>query len=225
MWGRLQQTKEKPFLFPLKKLDKMGKIKIVKNASGIDQAAARTILIDSFITEYSQYLQPQDISNKVKLTCWRGAENSVEQYYTNYFAVEFDKFASGQFEFWVEAYLDDKLVGWATFEREKQNAVYMDLLIVMPEYQGMGIGKQLVQSLVNLGVMKDLQAVNVLLRKTNKAGAGFYECIGFVPNPEYKRANFVDVNLLTGITWHVKLALEDKQEEAASTSPTFSRKG
>lgn len=178
-------------------------LEAINTVAAIDKAAAREVLIDSFVTEYRQYLKPEDID--ARLTSWDEGIRSVRQYYANYFDSECYEFAKGQLDFWVEAKLGDRLVGWATFVREKGNpeAVYMNLLIVSPEDQRKGIGEQLVKSLMTLGLTKKCPSIHLLLRKANQAGRQFYSKLGFHYDASYKRdGNFVDISLLEPWTWH-----------------------
>ncbi len=193
---------KKPYHFPIKGQDSVGVIELVKNPSHIDTEAARSVLVESFIGEYEKYLSPNDIRSD--LISWRDGEQSVRKYYENYFETELGEFSRGDLHYWVQATIDGKLVGWATFQREKsdQNAVYMNLLVVHPTYQGRGIGEQLVKALVNLNEIPNLNAIHLLLRKKNQGGRIFYSKLGFTSDPEYQRDdNFVDLNLLEGLTW------------------------
>ncbi len=185
-------------------------IELVSKPADIDQVAASDVLVESFIGEYQKYLKPCDIS--AELTSWREGDQSVEQYYKNYFATEFADFARGDLHYWVQATVDGKLVGWATFQREKTdlNSVYMNLLVVHPHYQGKGIGTKLVFSLMNLNVLPDLHAVHLLLRRKNEGGRIFYSKLGFNADSTYHREdNFVDLELLEGWTWR-NPALQNK---------------
>ena len=219
MFVHALEKQEKNFHeFALKNSSSRGVIKLIGSASEIDKDACRSILVNSFIGEYSQYLTPQDISKTS--TSWRGGNNSVQQYYEKYFAVEFDKYSANKFEFWVCAYVDNQLVGWATFEREHddKNAVYMDLLIVDPAYQHKGIGEQLVKSLLNLGAIPELSAVHLLLRKANSGGRIFYQKLGFYDDQDYHRTdNFVDLDMLVPLTWKNPALLETIKREHSHT--------
>lgn len=178
------------------------KIELVHDPKSIDKEAAKSILVESFIGEYKKYLSPNEISHD--LTSWHDGEKSVKKYYENYFETEFKEFSNGQLDYWVQATIKDKLVGWATFQREKSNpnAIYMNLLIVDPEHQRKGIGEQLVKALLNLCIIPNLSEIHLLLRKKNRGGREFYSKLGFYSDPEYKREdNFVDMNLLEGLTW------------------------
>ena len=191
-----------PYHFPIKGRGSVGIIELVKNPCNIDKQAASFVLVESFIGEYEKYLLPHEISDG--LTSWRDGDKSVQRYYENYFETELDDFFRGELHYWVQAKINGSLVGWATFQREKSeaNAVYMNLLVVHPEYQKMGIGEQLVRSLVNLDEIPDLNAIHLLLRKKNRGGRTFYSKLGFNPDPGYQRDdNFVDLELLEGFTW------------------------
>src|SRR5579883_410476 len=192
----------KQYSFPVKRSDSFGVIELINDWNKIDQTASRSILVESFIGEYEKYLSPNEISNG--LISWREGSASVKEYYENYFQTELEDFSHGNLHYWVQAKIEGKLVGWATFQREKSdvNAVYMNLLVVHPEFQKMGIGEQLVKSLVNLNEIPDLNAIHLLLRKKNRGGRIFYSKLGFYSDPEYQRNdNFVKIDLLEGLTW------------------------
>ena len=190
------------YSFSTKEEGSVGVIRLVKNPNQIDKDTARTILVESFIGEYQKYLAPHEIGTE--LTSWREGNNSVRQYYENYFDTEFKEFSHGAIDYWVEATINGKLVGWATFQRERSNpnAIYMNLLVVHPEYQGRAVGSNLVYAPSNLRLMPDLSAIHLLLRKKNEGGRVFYSKLGFTVDPHYHRGeNFVDLNLLEALTW------------------------
>ena len=199
--------------------DVIGQIRLLERPEHIEQDAARTILVESFIGEYEKFLSPNDID--LKLTSWRDGENSVAAYYEEYFKTEFGDFLSGKFDYWIEARVDGKLAGWATFEREESHhnsAVYMNLLVVHPKYQGLSIGSSLVASLMNLKLIPDLEAIHLLLRRKNNGGRVFYSKLGFESDPGYVRAdNFVDLNLLEALTWRNPALQHDEQIERAQS--------
>lgn len=190
------------YYFPLKDSSLIGEIELVRNPHKIDLAASRNVLVEGFISEYQQYLSPEEISDE--LTSWRDGDCSVRKYYENYFAVELKEFIDGNLHYWVQAKIEGNIVGRATFMREKidQSAVYMNTLVVLPKYQQKGIGKQLVMSLISLQENESLSAIHLLLRKKNQGGRIFYSKLGFCLDPEYHREdNFVNVDLLEGLTW------------------------
>jgi GNAT superfamily N-acetyltransferase len=209
---------DRSYQFSFKGSDSKGTLELVRDAKRINTDAAKAILVESFITEYKQYLSPNEISDT--LTSWRDGEKSVEKYYEDYFKTELKDFSHGHVHYWVQASTNGRLIGWATFQREKSdpNAIYMNLLVVHPEYQKRGVGSQLVQALVKLGEISDLNAIHLLLRKKNRGGRYFYSTLGFVSNPEYMRDdNFVDTNLLEGLTWR-NPSLQKKNEAYSGVS-------
>jgi ribosomal protein S18 acetylase RimI-like enzyme len=192
----------KPHYFFIEGRDSVGIIERVINPCAIDKKAASSILVESFINEYKKYLLPNEISED--LVSWHKGDKSVQKYYENYFDTELNDFIRGDIHYWIQATLDGKLVGWATFQREKlnKNAVYMNLLVVHPNYQKMGIGNQLVQSLINLSAIPNLASIHILLRKKNKGGRIFYNKLGFASDTKYQREdNFINRNLLEAFTW------------------------
>lgn len=171
----------------------------------IDVTKAKLILINSFINEYRRYLEPEEIDSK--LNCWFNIEgtSSVEHYYSDYFDTELEDFKNGKL-YWLEATIGRELVAWATYERHNtpSNSCYMNLLVVDPKFSRRGLGKQLVMAVPELKIFPKLRYINLLLRKKNQGGRVFYSKLGFKPNPEFKRENFVDTSLLEGWTLELK---------------------
>jgi len=202
----------KKYSFLLRQSTSMVTIELVLNPNDVDQLAAQSILVNAFMGEYEKYLTPKEIDPK--LTSWKDGKNSVHEYYEDYFKKEFEHFCENKIDYWVQAKIDGKLVGWATFLREDsdKNAIYMDLLMVDPEHQKKGIGEHLVKSLIRLGINIDLSAIHLLLRRKNAGGREFYEKLGFYVDPTYRRdGNYVNMSLLEPLTWKSR-ALEDKTD-------------
>jgi GNAT superfamily N-acetyltransferase len=182
-------------------------VQLVVASSQINKEAARTLLSKSFIFEYQKYLQPADIDSKLKSWLITEGIDSVEAYYFDYFATEFAEFEHGKL-FWLEAKIANQLIGWATYEKAATatGSHYMNLLLVDPEFQKQGVGKELVHAItkLNLDNTPAAKSINLLLRKTNVGGRRFYSSLGFKPNPNFKWNNYVDVSLLEG--WTLGLA-------------------
>ncbi len=206
---QLRNSHNLSFHFYTKNNDRC-KIELVKMPKDIDKEVAKTILIEGFIGEYAKYLSPHEIS--ADLTSWRsddkildqGDDKSVEKYYATYFKTELADFSRGDLQYWVQATIGEKLVGWATFQNEKvqPHEVYMNLLVVHPDYQKRGIGEQLVNALRKLQAIPDLSAIHLLIRKKNQGARVFYSKLGFVSDLSYQRPdNFVNLDLLEGMTW------------------------
>lgn len=214
----------KTCLFTIKNTNTVGVLRLIQRPEHVEHEVARIVLQESFISEYEKYLLPHDIDPK--LTLWRRGDDSVAHYYGEYFKTEFGDFLSGKLDYWVEARIEGKLVGWATFERERLNhdAVYMNLLVVHPAYQGKAVGYNLVMSLIKLGIIPNLNAIHLLLRKKNEGGRAFYSKLGFEIDPLYEREdNFVNLDLLEALTWkNPELQCVKQQEEASLLSIQFS---
>lgn len=90
------------------------------------------------------------------------------------------------------AYSDDKMVGFAIFEKWDDQSYYLAEMAVIPEFQGQGIGKKLVFSILE----KDPSINRILLvtEVKNVWSQAFYNKIGFIPSsfkhPDYPE-NFI----------------------------------
>lgn len=178
-------------------IDKAGdsiRLTVAKTADEIILDKAKDILVRSFMKTYEEVPLTELNPNFKSI-------GDVRRFYENYFDSELGHYKNGELV-WIQAFIHDELVGWATFELEDNDSAYMNLLIVDPLYQGRGIGKHLVFSICAEDLYPNIQAINVLLRKVNEQGLRFYEKIGFSHCPEYRRQdNYVDISLLIPIRW------------------------
>ncbi len=178
-------------------LDKEGeevRIVVVRAPGEIAADVGKRILAASFMTAY------EDVP-LVELNPEFKSIGDVRRFYHDYFDSEFAHYQHGSL-IWVQAFLGDTLVGWATFELEDETHAYMNLLAVDPSYQNRGIGKRLVFSICSEELFPTIEAINVLIRKVNLSGLQFYERIGFRDAPDYQaKDNFVDNTLLAPIRW------------------------
>lgn len=170
------------------------RIAVVKNWEDIQLEKSQDILVKSFMTAY------EDIP-LVQLSPQFSSTGDVRRFYKNYFREELEHYKNGHL-YWVEAFYNNELVGWATFELEprEENAAYMNLLVVDPSYQHKSIGRHLTFSICSDDLFPHVTAINLLIRKVNTEGYKFYYKIGFF-NYDYQRDNFVDTSLLTGLRW------------------------
>lgn len=170
------------------------RISVAKSVEDIDLKESQDILVRSFMDAYED-VPISELSSDFKST------GDVRRFYENYFKEELEHFKQGHL-FWIQAFLNNKVVGWATFELERleENAAYMNLLIVAPEHQKLGIGKYLTFSICSEELFPNVQAINLLIRKINIEGYNFYYRLGFF-DFDYHRDNFVDTSLLTGLRW------------------------
>lgn len=195
-------------------------IKLIEEPENIDQMRSKEILIESFIGEYEKYLEPSDISKNC--TSWHSGELSVLNYYSKYFDKEFSGFKNKSLNYWIEATIDGLLVGWATFQKEKKlGEIYMNLLVMSPEYRRRSIGKELVFSLTRFKLVSSITKIHLLLRRKNRAGRQFYTAIGFNENPGYQRDNYVDSNLLEGLTYSLPSSESTQRDTICGFEPGF----
>lgn len=178
-------------------LDRKGervRIAVARTPAEIAVDEGKRILISSFMEAY------EDVP-LIELNPNFRSTGDVRRFYQNYFESEFAHFKNGSL-IWVQAFIEEKLIGWATFMLEENNHAYMNLLVVDPLYQNRGIGKHLVFSICSEELFPHIEAINVLLRKVNLQGLHFYEHIGFRDAPDYvSKDNFVDNCLLVPIRW------------------------
>lgn len=169
------------------------RIHVVQSVSEIDQARSQEILVKSFMDVYED-VPLVDLNPEFKST------GDMRRFYQDYFKEEFGHFQEGHI-YWVEAYLNDRLAGWATFELEGNNEAYMNLLTVDPDYQGKGLGRYLTFSICSEEMFPHVEAINLLVRKVNEEGYKFYHKIGFFESDYQRSDNFVGTKLLAGLRW------------------------
>ncbi len=167
---------------------------VIDSWQEIDSAASQKILVKGFMKGY------ENVPLKM-LNPNFSSIGDVRRFYEAYFLEELEHFKNGEL-IWVEAYVDDVLAGWATFQLEAKEpgAAYMNLLVVHPKYQKMGVGKALTMSICSDMLYPSIKAINLLIRKVNEAGYKFYYKLGFQDH-DYTRDNFVDPALLTGLRY------------------------
>jgi ribosomal protein S18 acetylase RimI-like enzyme len=170
------------------------RIAVATSVSDIDAEQGEKLLVRSFMQAYED-IPLIEIHPKFR------SIGDVRRFYQEYFKEELEHFRQGKL-YWIQAFADQKLIGFATFELEpnEPHAAYMNLLAVHPKWQKRQIGKALTFSICREELFPDIQAINVLVRKINQEGKRFYERIGFYEYP-YTRSNFVDPALLTGLRW------------------------
>ncbi|NGX63237.1 MAG: hypothetical protein KR126chlam6_00645 [Candidatus Anoxychlamydiales bacterium] len=113
---------------------------------------------------------------------------SSENHLTNYFEKKILPRIEKNNLFYV-ALDDDKIIGFAIFEKWEKDSYYLCEMAINPSYQKRGIGKKLVFSIFD----KDLTTQNILLvtKIDNLSAQGFYKAIGFkassFQHPDYPK--------------------------------------
>ncbi len=87
---------------------------------------------------------------------------------------------------------DEKIVGFAIFERWPQQSYYLAEMAILPDYQRQGIGKKLVFSILDRD--QGTKKIVLVTETANRSAQSFYEKIGFekslFEHPDYPE-NFV----------------------------------
>lgn len=79
---------------------------------------------------------------------------------------------------WIVAKAHDEIIGYASFNMEKSpEEVYVQLLCVKPEYQGQGIGKNLLYSIFQ--IENRISKLSLVTRRVNSSAVAFYKKLGF----------------------------------------------
>ena len=178
------------------------RIHVVQSFEEMNQERSQEILVKSFMDVY------EDVP-LIELNPAFQSIGDVRRFYENYFKEELEHFKDGHL-IWVQAFFNDQLVGWATFELESSepNAAYMNILTVHPDDQGKGIGRYLTFSICSEELFPMIEAINVLIRKINVKSYNFYYHLGFFDSNYQRQDNFVDNSLLTGIRWEKNIIHE-----------------
>ncbi|MCP5470306.1 MAG: GNAT family N-acetyltransferase [Chlamydiales bacterium] len=184
-----------PLLAQYRVTDRTGKkitIKVAHGVHDIDQVCGRDVLVRSFMAEYEN-VPLVDLNPKFK------SIGDVRRFYEDYFDSELQHFANGEL-IWVQAFEGKKLLGWATFEMER-DAAYMNLLVVDPKAQRRGVGEALTFAILSGELYPNLKEIRLLVRNVNTGGRIFYERLGFTGFEYERNDNFVDMSLLSPMHW------------------------
>lgn len=149
------------------------KITVAWSRADIEIEKSKNILLNSFLKAYENIpLQQLDAEFK--------SRKDLKNYYLNIFKERIQAFDAG-YILWVQAYVNDELAGWATFELDllEENSGYMDILVISPQYQKMGLGKCLTFSICSNDLYPDLNAITLFVRKNNLNAILFYKNLGF----------------------------------------------
>lgn len=114
-----------------------------------------------------------------------GESKDVKAYYRKLLADEdVGPFHEGKLR-WVRAYMQKKLVAFMSIEPNYHgpHRVYVSTLAVDPAFQGMGVGRSLLDS-IKKKWFPDTQEIVLIVRKINDRAIGFYTKFGFAPAPE-----------------------------------------
>ncbi|NLL72886.1 MAG: GNAT family N-acetyltransferase [Clostridiales bacterium] len=117
------------------------------------------------IKEYENYNEQEiiDLYNSVGWTNYTNNPNMLKNAYSNSLKI-------------YGAYAEDKLVGIIRVVGDGFSVVFIQDILILPKYQGQGIGTALLQRILN--EYKDVYQKHLLTENTDKT-IGFYKSIGF----------------------------------------------
>jgi ribosomal protein S18 acetylase RimI-like enzyme len=81
---------------------------------------------------------------------------------------------------------DDAPIGCVALRRIDPETAEMKRLFLGPEARGQGLGRQLVEAIVDAGRALGYQAIRLDTLPTQRAAQGIYESLGFVDIPPYR---------------------------------------
>ena len=79
---------------------------------------------------------------------------------------------------------DDTVAGDASYERRSDGSAYIGGLVIMPEFQRQGIGRQALGLILN--DLKDVKFIELVTHPENHSAIKLYESFGFVVESEIK---------------------------------------
>lgn len=157
----------------------------------------REVFVSAFSNNY-QDVPIQNLNPEFK------TQGDVDKWLNDYFDEE-EKLLRAEQIFYVRAYQDGKLIGWASFEKgkAKDSAAYVRHMAISPDYQRKGIGKQLLFSIKNDNdLLPNTQRIYLITRRLNTRAISFYEKHGFRES-HYMRVG-LDSSRYVGFEWKIQ---------------------
>lgn len=141
------------------------------------------LFLDSFLQNYQ----------KLGLTEVELATDDIEKVLNAYWNEELACINNNSIR-WIVAKDHDEIVGYASFNMEHSpEEVFVQLICVKPEYQGQGIGKNLLYSIFQ--VDKKIRKLSLVTRRVNSSAIAFYKSLGFEENTLLDKKTNVDKSL------------------------------
>lgn len=73
---------------------------------------------------------------------------------------------------------DGAIVGNVSYERKEGSQVYISGLVISPQFQGQGIGREIIARI--LDEIKDAKRIDLVTHPDNAAALALYESLGFI---------------------------------------------
>lgn len=129
------------------------------------------ILHDVFLNSFLQNYQNLGLTQKDLAT------EDIAKVLNEYWDVELASLENNHVR-WIVAKAQDEIIGYASFNMEKSpEEVYVQLLCVKPEYQGQGIGKNLLYFIFQ--IENKISKLSLVTRRVNSSAIAFYKKLGF----------------------------------------------
>ena len=106
----------------------------------------------------------------------------------SYLAKVFDMFLSEESGAFIVAEVDGKLVGCGKFTKLPDGSAWLEALRVLPEYQGMGIGKCFYRKFFDTARQRDVTTMRMYTGVKNMVSKGLAEQFGFRVSAAYRGA-------------------------------------
>jgi len=106
----------------------------------------------------------------------------------SYLAKVFDMFLSEKSGAFIVAEVDGKLVGCGKFTETPGGSAWLEALRVLPEYQGIGIGKCFYQEFFDIARHRDVTTMRMYTGAKNAVSKGLAEQFGFNISAAYRGA-------------------------------------
>lgn len=106
----------------------------------------------------------------------------------SYLANVFDMFLSEKSGEFIVAEVDRKLVGCGKFTKMPDGSAWLEALRVLPEYQGMGIGKCFYKKFFDMARHRDVTTMRMYTGVKNAVSKGLAEQFGFHVSAAYRGA-------------------------------------
>jgi ribosomal protein S18 acetylase RimI-like enzyme len=135
---------------------------IIRDAEAADLPAVRALLVETWHATYDGIYGWQRVAEIT--TAWHSLEN---------LAAQLDR-EGGAF---LVALVKDEVIATASARIEPDRAALLTRLYVLPQYQGVGIGRTLLQ--VTLACFPQAPVARLEVEGQNEAAIAFYERMGF----------------------------------------------
>jgi ribosomal protein S18 acetylase RimI-like enzyme len=106
----------------------------------------------------------------------------------SYLAKVFDMFLSEKSSAFIVAEVDGKLVGCGKFTKMPDGSAWLEALRVLPEFQGIGIGKCFYQQFFDIARHRDVTTMRMYTGVKNAVSKGLAEQFGFNISAAYRGA-------------------------------------